>query len=249
MFGDFITLSLDQIINHASKFYHMYNKQITGPVVVRAPMGGGRGYGPTHSQTLDKFLIGIDNVSTVAINTLIDPAIIYNQVHKEVHPTIVIENKLDYGRKIAKKRVKNYRYEMSNDKYPVIRLRPQVSAPTATLVTYGGMVETVTDTIEALFVECDIKAEVFVLTQIHPLNLRDIVNSVEKTGKLYTIEEGSGFAGIGSEIISTVKELSARDFISKRISSHPVPIASSKTLEAEVIVSKTKIIELIKESL
>lgn len=249
MFGDFITLSLDQIINHASKFYHMYNKQITCPVVIRTPMGGGRGYGPTHSQTLDKFLVGIDNVSTVALNTLIDPAIIYRVVHEDAHPTIVIENKLDYGRKIAKKRITNYQYESSNDLYPVIRLRPQSSEPTATIVTYGGMVETVTDTIEELFVECDIKAEVFVLTQIHPMNLRDVVNSVEKTGKLYTIEEGSGFAGIGAEIVSSVKESTDCDFISRRISSHPVPVASSRTLEAEVIVSKTKIIQLIKESL
>jgi 2-oxoisovalerate dehydrogenase E1 component len=212
MFGDFVTLSLDQIINHASKFYHMYNKQITCPLVVRTPMGGGRGYGPTHSQTLDKFLIGIDNVTTVAINTLIDPAIIYNEVHKEVHPTIVIENKLDYGRKIAKKKIKNYIYEMSNDKYPLIKLRPKVSEPTATIVTYGGMVDTVIDTIEDLFIECDIKAEVFVLTQIHPMNLSSVVRSVEKTGKLYTIEEGSGFAGIGSEVVSTINELSNRDF-------------------------------------
>jgi 2-oxoisovalerate dehydrogenase E1 component len=62
MFGDFITLSMDQIINHASKFHHMYNKKVECPVVIRTPMGGGRGYGPTHSQTLDKFLAGIDNV-------------------------------------------------------------------------------------------------------------------------------------------------------------------------------------------
>jgi len=249
MFGDFVTLSLDQIINHASKFYHMYNKQITCPIVLRTPMGGGRGYGPTHSQTLDKFLIGIDNVTTVAINTLIDPAIIYNEVHKEIHPTIVIENKLDYGRKIAKKKIKNYIYEISNDKYPLIRLRPKVSEPTATIVTYGGMVDTVIDTIEDLFIECDIKAEIFVLTQIHPMNLTEVVKSVENTRKLYTIEEGSGFAGIGSEIVSTVNELSSKNFKSRRISSHPVPIASSRTLEADVIVNKSKVIEMIKESL
>ena len=46
MFGDFMTLTLDQIINHASKFFHMYNKKVNCPVVIRTPMGGGRGYGP-----------------------------------------------------------------------------------------------------------------------------------------------------------------------------------------------------------
>lgn len=249
MFGDFVTLSLDQIINHASKFYHMYNKQITCPIVLRTPMGAGRGYGPTHSQTLDKFLIGIDNVTTIALNTLINPAILYKEIHNEIHPTIVIENKLDYGRKIAKKQIPNYIYERSNDKYPLIRLRPIKSNPTATIVTYGGMVDTVISTIEDLFLELDLKVEVFVLTQIHPLNIDEVVKSVENTGKLYSIEESSSFAGLGAEIIANILESTNKPFVSKRVNSLPVPIASSKTLEAEVITNKKRIIEIIKESL
>lgn len=249
MFGDFVTLSLDQIINHASKFYHMYNKQITCPIVLRTPMGGGRGYGPTHSQTLDKFLIGIDNVTTIALNTLIDPALLYKEIHNEIHPTIVIENKLDYGRKIAKKQIPNYIYEKSNDKYPLIRLRPIKSNPTATMVTYGGMVDTVINSIEDLFLELDLKVEIFVLTQIHPLNIDEIVKSVENTGRLYSIEESSSFAGLGAELIANISESTNKPFISRRVTSLPVPIASSKTLEAGIITNKKRIIEIIKESL
>lgn len=249
MFGDFVTLSLDQLVNHASKFYHMYNKQITCPLVLRTPMGGGRGYGPTHSQTLDKFLVGIDNVTTLALNTLINPSLIYEEVHKEKHPVVVIENKLDYGRKIAKKRVKNFIYESSNDKYPIVRIKPLISEPTLTIVTYGGMVETVLDSIEDIFMQCDLKPVVYVLSQIHPLNIDEVVRSVEKTGKLLTIEEGSSFAGLGSEIIATISEKIDKPFIAKRLASNPVPIASSKTLESSILVNKDKIIELVKESL
>jgi len=249
MFGDFVTLSLDQIINHASKFYHMYNKQITCPLVLRTPMGGGRGYGPTHSQTLDKFLIGIDNVTTIALNTLINPAILYKEIHNEIHPTIVIENKLDYGRKIAKKQIPNYIYEKSNDKYPLIRLKPIKSMATATIITYGGMVDTVINSIEDLFLELDLKVEVFVLTKIHPLNLNEVVKSVENTGKLYSIEESSSFAGLGAEIIAQISESTNKAFISRRVTSLPVPIASSKTLESEVITNKKRIIAIIKDSL
>jgi len=249
MFGDFVTLSLDQIINHASKFYHMYNKQITCPIVLRTPMGGGRGYGPTHSQTLDKLLIGIDNINTIALNILIDPAILYREIHNEIHPTIVIENKLDYGKKIAQNKIQNYIYEKTNDKYPLIRLRPIKSVPTATIVTYGGMVDTVINSIEDLFLELDLKVEVFVLTKIYPLNLQEIIKSVEKTGKLYTIEEGSSFAGFGAEVIAQVSEFSKSSFISRRVSSLPVPIPSSKILEAEVITNKVRLIKIIKASL
>ena len=59
MFGDFITLAADQLINHAAKFRWMYNDQVRVPMVIRTPMGGRRGYGPTHSQTLEKLFLGV----------------------------------------------------------------------------------------------------------------------------------------------------------------------------------------------
>jgi 2-oxoisovalerate dehydrogenase E1 component len=70
MFGDFITYAFDQIINNASKMFHMYNQNLACPVIIRTPMGGRRGYGPTHSQSLERFLIGIDNCCTISLNSL-----------------------------------------------------------------------------------------------------------------------------------------------------------------------------------
>ncbi|MEP7242493.1 MAG: thiamine pyrophosphate-dependent enzyme, partial [Gammaproteobacteria bacterium] len=57
MFGDFLTLCCDQLVNHAAKFKGMYAEKASAPIVVRAPMGGGRGYGPTHSQNLEKHFV------------------------------------------------------------------------------------------------------------------------------------------------------------------------------------------------
>ena len=68
MFGDFTALAFDQFINHAAKIYNMYNKKITCPVVFRTPMGGKRGYGPTHSQSLEKHFIGMDMFEIIALN-------------------------------------------------------------------------------------------------------------------------------------------------------------------------------------
>ena len=62
MFGDFIALGFDQIVNGISKFRAMFDEQATGPLVVRTPMGGRRGYGPTHSQSLEKFLMGVPGI-------------------------------------------------------------------------------------------------------------------------------------------------------------------------------------------
>ena len=246
MFGDFMTLAFDQIVNHASKFYHMYNHKAKCPVVIRTPMGGRRGYGPTHSQTLDKFLIGIENVTTVALNCLISPEVIYEAVLKEEHPVIVIENKSDYGRKVRGKPIKNYRYQQSGGPYPVVRIRPVSSLPTATIVTYGGASSMLVDCLEQIFYEADIKPEVLVLSKISPLDCSAIIDSVSVTGHLFVVEEGGVTGGIGSEIIAAVVEQVDAKITCARIGALPVPIPAVKSLEDQVLPNAVTIIETLK---
>jgi 2-oxoisovalerate dehydrogenase E1 component len=78
MFGDFTTLIFDQLLQHASKFEDMYAGKIHCPLIVRTPMGGRRGYGPTHSQSLEKFFLGIPNLSVIALNHRISPRYVYD---------------------------------------------------------------------------------------------------------------------------------------------------------------------------
>ena len=248
MFGDFMTLAFDQIVNHASKFHHMFNKKVNCPVVVRTPMGGRRGYGPTHSQTLDKFLVGIDNIKTVALNTFLDPAVIYGSIHQERHPVIVIENKTDYGKKIGQHRAKNFVYESNRDAFPVVRIRPAISAPTLTIVAYGGMADLVAGLLEAIFMETDHKPELIVPSLISHLPVDIIAGLVSRTGRLLVIEEGTGFAGIGSELIASVVEMSEYRIKARRVTAHPVPIPSVRSLENIILPDKTRILEAIKES-
>ena len=66
MFGDFVTLCFDQLVNHIAKYEAMYNGKVTCPVVLRVPSGGHRGYGPTHYQSLEKVLLGVTHQHTVA---------------------------------------------------------------------------------------------------------------------------------------------------------------------------------------
>jgi 2-oxoisovalerate dehydrogenase E1 component len=247
MFGDFITLAFDQLVNHASKFHHIFNLKVKCPVVLRTPMGGWRGYGPTHSQTLDKFLIGLDNVTTVAINTLIDPQVIFNQVLKLDHPAVIIENKADYGKRILAHQSKNFVYEVNGDPFPVIRVRPINSDAELTLVTYGGMADMVNAYLEDIFIETDLKVELLVITQISPLNPEQILNSVKKTKRLAVIEEGSAAGGMGSEIIASVMETMNEPITVRRIAALPVPIPSVQSLEHEVLPDKKRIIIELKQ--
>jgi 2-oxoisovalerate dehydrogenase E1 component len=247
MFGDFMTLAFDQILNHASKFHHMFNKKINCPVVIRTPMGGRRGYGPTHSQTLDKFLVGIDNVKTVALNTFFDPAIIYESIFREEHPVVVIENKVDYGKRILSNKHSHFVYERNEDAFPVARVKPAVSAPTITIVAYGGMADDVLSIMETIFMETDLKPELIVPSLISQLPIDLIAQSALETGRLVVIEEGSGYAGIGSELLASVAEKANGSIRMKRIAAHPVPIPAVKTLEHAVLPDKHRIIKEIKE--
>ncbi|HIC44543.1 MAG TPA: pyruvate dehydrogenase, partial [Sulfurimonas sp.] len=99
MFGDFVTLAFDQIVNGISKYHHMYGKNVSCPITIRMPMGGKRGYGPTHSQSLEKFLCGIDNLLVVALNSIEDPFKTLKDASELDCPKIVIESKVDYGRR------------------------------------------------------------------------------------------------------------------------------------------------------
>ena len=248
MFGDFMTLAFDQIVNHASKFYHMFNRKVTCPVVIRTPMGGKRGYGPTHSQTLDKFLVGIDNVKTLALNTFLDPAVIYRSVYEEQHPVIVIENKTDYGKKIAQLRLANFIYERNEDPYPVVRIRPSVSIPTLTIVAYGGMADTVAGILDQVFTETDHKPELIIPVMISHLPVDLVAESASRTGRLLVIEEGTSYAGIGSELIASVMEKTDVRIKARRINALPVPIPSVKSLENIVLPEKTRILREIAAS-
>jgi 2-oxoisovalerate dehydrogenase E1 component len=247
MFGDFITLAMDQIINHASKFYHMYNHQVNCPVVIRTPMGGRRGYGPTHSQSLERFLIGIDNVTVVALNTLISPELILETVFESEHPVIVIENKVDYGKTIGPPYIENYVAERSNDPYPVVRVHPRLSESFITIVTYGGAANIVLGALPELFRRFELTFDVLVLSCINPVDYREILNSLEITKKLVVIEEGSTTGGVASEIVSSVQERIPFPVESMRIGAEPFPIPSIRNLEERVLPSTRRIIELIAE--
>ena len=87
MFSDFALLCLDQLINHASKFTLMYGKKLKIPAIIRSPLGGYRGYGPTHSQSLEKHFIGNDNLNVIALNLLITAKEIYSKAIYSNYPS------------------------------------------------------------------------------------------------------------------------------------------------------------------
>ena len=89
-------------MNGISKFREMYDDQVTVPLVVRTPMGGRRGYGPTHSQSLEKLLLGVPNVVVVAASECHDLRALLVTAVEDERPVFFIENKLLYGRPLRR---------------------------------------------------------------------------------------------------------------------------------------------------
>ena len=184
-----------------------------------------------------------DLVSTIAINTLIDPTIVFNAVYEEKHPVVLIENKVDYGKKIAQNQSKYFTYKQSNDRYPIVHIKPATSAPTLTIVCYGGMADIVANALEEIFFKCDQKPELIVPTIISDTTLLSLVKQcVVQTNKLLIIEESSSYASYGSELIAALMEQISFPLKVKRIGALPVPIPSVKSLESMVLPTVEKII-------
>ncbi|MCR5660935.1 MAG: pyruvate dehydrogenase [bacterium] len=211
MFGDFITLCLDQLINYVSKLRGMYSGGVSCPLVLRTPMGGRRGYGPTHSQTLDKFLLGIPDVRLVAISPVHDPGAMLVSAINDDAPVVFIENKLMYTRPVRKAeqgRMGDWFVREGQGAYPVKRLSlVDFASADCTLVTYGGMTELAMEAAEQLLIDEEVVCDLVVLSHLHGGHCHEIEDSLLLSrGRLVTAEEGIGTAGIGSEIIASMTE-------------------------------------------
>ena len=245
MFGDFTALAFDQFINHAAKIYNMYNKKISCPVVFRTPMGGKRGYGPTHSQSLEKHFIGMDMFEIIALNKYLHPEVIYMYVHKRIHPTLIIENKVDYGKKANLDLPNGYELLISDEQLPNLLIRPIGNANlTTTIITYGGTSEIAVDNIEKIFLEYDELIQILVLTKIDPLPEDFILNNIQNGTQVITVEEGTQRGSIGNNIISLIAQ-KKQSITFKVVTSLDTTIPSVKSLEENVLANENMIFNIL----
>ena len=250
MFGDFLTLAADQIINHAAKFEYMYNGQVSVPLIIRTPIGGKRGYGATHSQSLEKHFLGIPGTQVFAIHHRYDPAIFYERLLQSVdRPTIVLENKVLYGKTISVEAPAGFVWEHTDELFPCTRLRPGAQAD-VTIVVYGEMLDEAEKAVDELFEENDVVGEIVCPLQLYPLHLEPILQSVAQTRRLVIVEEGQGFCGFGAELLAALQEEDPGLLIqAKRLFAPPHPIPSCKPLELELLPNQNSIASAVLEVL
>jgi 2-oxoisovalerate dehydrogenase E1 component len=243
MFGDFATYCFDQIVNGVSKYHHMYGHQASCPVLIRMPMGGKRGYGPTHSQSLEKFLCGIDNVLTVALNALVDPVEILNECRACNVPTVVIESKIDYGRR-APALNENLSIERNCGTLGHVIVSPRYNATHLTIITYGETARMIADAYERIHLATDAIFDIVCLVKLHPLDLSQVHRLIACHQRVLLIEDGSVSFGITAEIAAQLAEAGFKGRI-VRLGARPVPIPSQKSLELQCLISEQRVIDAI----
>ena len=242
MFGDFTTLIFDQLLQHASKFEDMYAGKIHCPLIVRTPMGGRRGYGPTHSQSLEKFFLGIPNLSVIALNHRISPRYVYDTLISSFNnPCLVIENKILYTVENSKSKLAGYNYSFNkkSDTMPNLMISPKDYPSELTVLCYGGSLIEIEKVAEKLCIEDEVFVDIICPTLISEISVNEIIASLQITKKLLIVEEGNNFASWSSEVIAKISEKQLNSSIT-RISNNEI-IPSSFDAELNTLPSVNKI--------
>jgi len=261
MFGDFTTLLADQLINHISKFRWMYNDSVTLPLVIRTPMGGHRGYGPTHSQSLEKLFLGVPGLTVLApvniSNGTDSPGhLLKNAILHTDSPVLFVENKLQYLLPLHNNEDLvdfdvEIRYDPSDaeQQYPIYVLRIK-GAPSASvsMSAYGYSAELARQAQLKLAFEEEIFSELIIPTRLSPFALQPLLDSVARTGKVLLIEEGTRTMGWGAEVAALLAETLGDKLKNvKRLAALETPIPAAVSLEKGMLPQQMDVEALLRK--
>ena len=237
MFGDFVTLAVDQIVNQASKIVSMYNETVELPVTVRAPMGGRRGYGPTHSQTLERLFFGLPGVDVFAVSNLCDPGeMLFDVVSRSKNFSLFVENKLLYSQPVLTKE------QLASRNFTVTRTPGPASTwtlshspePDVTLVAYGGMVPLALEAADILLGREGLRCELVVPHRVSPLDTEPVLASLRRSRRLVVAEESIMDWGWGAEVVAACSSVRL-DAPPQRVGALLSPIPARRDREDEML--------------
>lgn len=231
MFGDFSTLIIDQILNHASKFVEGFEKQLH--LVVRDPMGGYRGYGATHSQSLEKLFVGLPHIAVIAPSVLHEPGDLLIKAMGLGVPVIFAENKLDYTRKMfhTEKIADAFEIKYHGGDFPIAEAGFPDEEAKVTVISYGGLVHPLLNMMYDLYMEEEVAVRLLDVSSLSPMDFDLIYSLVKNDKKVLTIEEGHVPFGIGDAILSNLAQHGIQTQM-KSIGAKQHIIGTSKEAEA-----------------
>lgn len=244
MFGDFLTLGFDQLLQQASKIPEMYGKNVDLPYIIRTPMGGRRGYGPTHSQNIEKHFLFLPNIDIIALNSVVSPYAVYTNISKHNRKTtVVIEDKIGYTKFLNSYNTRGYEVKITDEVFPTLIFEPAGIKANCTFFVYGGMLDETLEALDQLLAE-EVFPRIICPLRICPLNIQPLIDSLKTAGKLYFIEEGTKYGALSAEVIASLKEQDISFTLAQRISNESI-IPCARTAEKNVIPNAQLILDRI----
>lgn len=237
MFSDFLAVCFDYIANEFPKLRYMTNGQLGCPLVVRTGNGGGARFGAQHSQSVENWTMMIPGLKVVAPSSPIDVIGLMAAAVRDENPVIFHEHKSLYA---MKGEVPDGEIVDSLGTARILR-----QGKDATILALALMVPRALEAADILQAEHGIECEVIDVRSLVPLDTRTILNSVVKTGRLFTVEENPRLCGWGAEIASIAADEVFWDLDGPivRITTPHIPLPAADNLEDLAIPNAARVAE------
>jgi 2-oxoisovalerate dehydrogenase E1 component len=237
-FGDFITCGFNQIVNNLAKTHYRWSAAV--PVVIRAPIGGGTGAGPFHSQNVEAWFTHVAGLKVVAPATPADAKGLLLAAFEDANPVLYLEHKFLY--RSAKGLVPEGHYTVPIGEAAIAR-----PGRDATVVTYGVGVPWALDAAATLAQE-GIEIEVIDLRSLLPWDRDRVLDSVKRTSRALVLHEAPHTGGFGAELAATIgrEVFEWLDAPVARLGALDTPIPFSKALE-DVFSPKSRLVPALRE--
>jgi pyruvate dehydrogenase E1 component beta subunit len=233
--------AIDQIINSAAKTLYMSGGQMGAPITFRGPNGAASRVAAQHSQCYASWYAHCPGLKVVAPWSAADAKGLLRAAIRDPNPVIVLENEILYGQSFEVPTAEDF-------VLPIGRAKVERKGEHVTIVAFSIMVGAALHAAEAL-AEQGISAEVINLRSLRPLDTATIVESVKKTSRLVTVEEGWPFAGIGAEVAMQIME-HAFDWLDAppvRVHGLDVPLPYAANLEKLALPQVSWIVDAVRK--
>ncbi|MEA2622453.1 MAG: acetoin:2,6-dichlorophenolindophenol oxidoreductase subunit beta [Chloroflexota bacterium] len=243
MFSDFFAVTWDMVVNQIAKTRYMTNGQVSLPLVLTTANGAGLRFGAQHSQSVENWAMAIPGLKIVAPSTPADAFGLMAAAIRDPDPVIYTAHKALFA---TKGEVPDGEHLDTLGTARIVR-----AGTDATIVALAAMVPRALEAANRLQDSDGISAEVIDLRSLVPLDTRTILASVEKTARLFTVEENPRLCGWGAEIASIVADegFYSLDAPIVRITTPHVPLAAAANLEDLAIPSVERIVETVRRRL
>lgn len=253
MFGDFLGLAFDPIVNFLSKSVAMYGRELPMHVVVRCPVGGRRGYGPTHSQSPQKHFIGVPHLELYELSPFHDSTLMLGHLIGRGVPSILFEDKVLYTEwAYGEGRVDElFSYDFPGSAHGAARIfieDPDVFD--VLVIATGGVANRVLAAARDLYLRYEVNCQVLVPAQLYPVEIDSWLASLRQAARIVVVEDGPAGGGWGAEVADCLypQVWGRLDGPIRSVSARRSVIPAARHLEDQVIVGVDAISHAILEA-